>query len=86
MRVLYKHKKQNKENVTGVVNKFDDLLSKCYEQRQVYLLPPSPSKLITTDVDQTLCSQSYYPVGVDVSLAYGLENLENLTVSKVFRV
>ena len=86
MRVLYKHKKQNKENVTGVVNKIDNLLSKCYEQIQVYHLPPSPSKIITTNVDQTLCSQSYYPVGVDVSLAYGLENLENLTVSKVFRV
>ena len=27
--VLYKHKKYNKENVMDVINKIEDLLSKC---------------------------------------------------------
>ena len=46
--VLYKNKKQNKENVKDVINKAEHLLSKFLEQIRVSPLPPSPSMLITT--------------------------------------
>ena len=48
-------------------------------------LPPFSSKLITTGAQQTLCFQSYYPVGTDVSFINSLENLETFTLFKVFR-
>ena len=46
--VLYKNKKQNKENVKDVINKAEDLLLKFLEQMRVSPLPPCPSMLITT--------------------------------------
>ena len=80
-----KHEKENKESVTDVVNKTEDLLSKCSEQAQVNPLLMFPSKVITTDAEQTLFlqtfySESYYPVRANVSCIYALENLENVTI------
>ena len=57
--VLCKHKKSNKKNVRDVINTTENLLSNCYVQVQVNLLPPFPSMLIITGAQQTLCFQSY---------------------------